>query len=266
MKLKMTIAESIIWKTKPSLDLFIAEEEYFRHGDLFLGNFVDIRKDIMDCLNTTLIKQFLSADLVESKRLGDYYKRRLQSGPLNTEIKEMFKASPHDLKFEVVFEENVFYDSPSIGGFDFASYDNEYNVTNFWNFCYGRRAVFNGDILWEDELNKSYRSDWKSLASTLGLNPLTTLKGVDLIQKKCKPTIIGEVQFGNWALVYRDILKAIQIEQAEDIDLLIYITATGNLSDYISDGTVKFSETKRIFEESKNVLNVPIWLIGIDVH
>jgi len=262
--MKMDVTSAKLWETKNSCDLFIAEQEYFRHGDSFLGNFINIRKEIEKCLNIRLTNQNLYSEL-KIRKNGNYYNRRMKSSSLNKEIKESFKMSSLNLKFEVTFEEGVFYDSPQTGGFDFALFDTEYNVTNFWNFCFGRRAVFNGDSMWQAELNRIDRRDWVKSTINLGLDPLNKLNGIDLIQNKCEPTIIGEVQFGNWGLVYRDILKAIKIEKEEDIDLLIYITATGNLADYISDGTVNYSKTKGIFEEFKNVLNMPIWLIGIDV-
>ena len=260
----MDITAAKSWEARTSCDLFIAEQEYFRHGDSFLGNFINIRKEIEKCLNTKLFNQKLYAELKERKT-GNYYNRRIKTPSLNKEIKESFKISSLDLKFEVMFEEGVFYDSPQTRGFDFALYDTADMVQRFCEEKYSRRAVFNGDNRWQSELNRVDRSDWKVSATTLGLNPLNISKGIDLNQKKSKPTIIGEVQFGNWGLVYRDILKAIKIEKMEDIDLLIYITATGDLADYISDGTVNYSKTKGIFEEFKNVLNVPIWLIGIDI-
>ena len=66
--------------------------------------------------------------------------------------------------------------------------------------------------------------------------------------------------------MYRDILKVVQVERDEDVDLLIYITATGNLDKRISTATVNFNKTKKLFEEFKNVLSMPIWLIGIDIE
>lgn len=56
------------------------------------------------------------------------------------------------------------------------------------------------------------------------------------------------------------------VERDEEVDLFIYVTATGTLTDSISNSTVNFKKTKGIFEDYKNVLSMPIWLIGIDIR
>ena len=89
-------------------------------------------------------------------------------------------------------------------------------------------------------------------------------KGIDIEYPKTTPTIVGEIQFANWALVYYDLRKTIQMEQFFDIDFLVYITAAGNLSRYISDGTVNFERTKEALEEFRNLVKFPVWLIGVD--
>lgn len=261
--MKMTKKEAQLWASRISGELKIIDQEFFRHGDAFLDNHPIIKKQIEDSLNVTISNQVFSYQ--KSKTKNVYYKKRLTTGPLNNALRTSFKSSFPEMKYEVMFEEGVFYDSLKIGGFDFGTFDAEYNITNFWNYCYGRRPIFEGKNVWSREMNKKSRADWKATATLLGLDPSLINPGVDQIRKKSKPTVIGEIQFGNWGLVYRDILKTIKIEHAEDIDLLIYITATGNLSKYISEGTVNFASTKDIFEEFKNVLNVPIWLIGLDL-
>ncbi|QBP92624.1 hypothetical protein E1A90_16570 [Bacillus mycoides] len=78
------------------------------------------------------------------------------------------------------------------------------------------------------------------------------------------PTILGEIQFGNWALAHRDILKVISTQKETDVDLFIYITATGDLSKALSSSTVNFKNMESLLNEFKNVLSMPVWLIGID--
>jgi len=133
---------------------------------------------------------------------------------------------------------------------------------NFRNLCFGRRAIFKGKELWEEELSNN--PSWKYLSDDLNLNNASI--GHDTYFKKQIPTVLGEIQFGNWALVYRDILKVIQVERDEDVDLFVYITASGNLANAISSGTVNFSKTKNIFDQYKNILSMQIWLIGLDVR
>ena len=79
------------------------------------------------------------------------------------------------------------------------------------------------------------------------------------------PLIVGEIQFGNWALAYRDFFKVLKADVKNSVDWLIYIVPTGNLEKMLSDGIVTFDKTKKIMEEFSKVISVPVWLIGIDV-
>ena len=90
--------------------------------------------------------------------------------------------------------------------------------------------------------------------------------GVDLeIENNNEPLILGEIQFGNWALAYRDLFKILKANVQTSVDCLIYIVSTGELELMLSDGIVTFDKTKKIIEEFNKVVSVPIWLIGIDV-
>ncbi|MGH0498959.1 BglII/BstYI family type II restriction endonuclease [Bacillus wiedmannii] len=259
MQMKMDKQHAEEWKQRTSGELYIADEEHFRHSDLFLENYTDVKEAIMSALNGKVTEQKFYYEFKKTKR-NPYYKGRIETTPLNKGIRNRFKKSKLKFKYEVTFKEGVFFDSLQTGGFDFAHIDDQYNLVNFRNLCSGRRAVFDGKELWQKELEK--RPLWHELLKKMNLD---TPMGTDLYYKKQIPTILGEIQFGNWGLVYRDILKVIQIERDEDVDLFIYITAAGNLANAISDGTVNFEKSKNIFEEFKSILSMPIWLIGIDI-
>ena len=85
-------------------------------------------------------------------------------------------------------------------------------------------------------------------------------------QDQSTPLIVGEIQFGNWALAYRDFFKVLKADVQNSIDCLIYIVPTGELEKLLSDGIVTFDKTKKIIEEFSKVISVPVWLIGIDVE
>lgn len=259
---RMTLAEEKKWKKRNTCTLFISESSYFRNADLFLEKNNYISKEVNMCINNRIIRnQRFTSKAKQTRDKKTYYIRRIDSRPLNQQIIKTFEASSLNFKREVQFIEGVFYNSAQIGGFDFALLDDNYNVTNFWNYCFGRRSIYEGDKKWSTEVDK--RLDWNHISQNLKLHD--TKPGEDAIQNKMKPIIIGEIQMGNWGLLYRDILKAIQIQHAEDIDLLIYITPVGNLRNYISDGTVNYEKSKEVFNTFKNILTVPIWLIGIDI-
>ena len=75
------------------------------------------------------------------------------------------------------------------------------------------------------------------------------------------------IQFGNWALLEHDIQRLINAtEQGISIDYYIYITATGNLAEKLSDGIVNYEKTSEFLEKNGKLLKVPMWLIGLDIN
>ena len=89
-------------------------------------------------------------------------------------------------------------------------------------------------------------------------------QNISNLEDKKTPLIVGEIQFGNWALVYRDFFKVLKADVQNSVDCLIYIVPTGELEKLLSEGIVTFDKTKKIIEEFSKVLTVPIWLIGLD--
>lgn len=253
--------EAIDWESRVNGNLIIAEEYqlFFRHADLFLMNFEETKTDILNALQLQLtdIKHFTKEKKLKN---SSYFQRRITANTLNNALKRNLRQRIPNMKFEVEYKEGVFYDTPQIGGFDFGLFDDTYNLINFRNYCFGRRSIHDGEERWNREL--SQRENWREIASYYDLELYQ--KGIDLPYNKKVPTIIGEVQFGNWALVYYDLLKTIQIEQTFEIDLLIYITAAGNLQRYISDSTVNLDGVTDALEEFKNIIKFPIWVIGVD--
>ena len=249
------------WGNRTTGRLYIRDQEHFRQSEFFLNQYSELKTEIESILNGEITDQKFSMTYAQRKE-GLKYLPRLKSTPLNKGIRQRFHQSNLDFKYEVTYKEGIFYDSKKNQGFDFALWDQEYNFMNFRNLCFGRRALSYGKDHWNKEIRKN--SGWEEMNEKLGADKLQ--KGVDVDHRKRQPTILGEIQFGNWGLVYRDILKVVQVERDEDVDLLIYITATGNLDKRISTATVNFNKTKKLFEEFKNVLSMPIWLIGIDIE
>jgi hypothetical protein len=92
--------------------------------------------------------------------------------------------------------------------------------------------------------------------------------GVNIPIKKddfSPPLIVGEIQFGNWALAYRDFFKVLKANVQNSIDCLVYIVPTGKLEKSLSDGIVTFDKTLRIIQEFEKIIIVPVWLVGIDI-
>ena len=79
------------------------------------------------------------------------------------------------------------------------------------------------------------------------------------------PLIVGEIQFGNLALAYRDFFKVLKANVQNSVDCLIYVVPTGNLESMLSDGIVTFDKTKIILEDFAKVISVSVWIIGLDI-
>ena len=78
-------------------------------------------------------------------------------------------------------------------------------------------------------------------------------------------TIVGEIQFGNWALAEHDLLRLMGSAVDGEIDYYIYITATGELEKKLSKGIVTFSKAVDLFKNNKRLFRTPVWVIGIDI-
>lgn len=244
------------WEDKKDAEFYI-EELFHRNAELFLKSFPELRINIINSLILKLnsIKHKISTkDGVNYKRVG--------AKSVNISLRNSLRTV-EDIKFEIKYKEGVLFDSPKTEWFDFSIFDEQLNVVNFRNYCFGERASFQGDLEWTQELDK--RADWQSHADDLEL-PNLKKRGSNIIFPKNKPTVIGEIQFGNWALAYYDMFKVLHLDNLVDLDLLIYIAATGNLNEYLSDGIVNYNKMEAIIQEYSSILKVPIWLIGIDVE
>lgn len=244
------------WIEKKDGELFIANQLFHRHSDLFLNKHSQLENDIKFCIESKLN----GLEFGTSEKKGGCYKR-LGAKSLNASIRSNLRIMT-DMKFEVECKDGVLYDSPKIGGFDFALFDSEYNIMNLRNLCFGRRAIHNGANKWSKEL--SDRPEWNAIVNKINL-PTTTSLGKDIPVIKRKPTVVGEVQFGNWALGYKDMFRVLKLDETLEVDLLIYIAATGNLEKYLSANIVTFDQIKKTLDEFGSIVKVPIWLIGIDM-
>ena len=182
-----------------------------------------------------------------------------KAAELNDSIRHLINKN--DILFEVYEHHGVFhFGHGNKKGFDFAFIDHELNLINMWNNCFGERVYSDGDKRYESFVNNSEL--YRQLNKKLDLQ--NECHGNDIVGDRKKLIIVGEIQFGNWALKYYDLLKVFSANTTTDIDAMIYITCTGNLEKYLSDGIVSFSKVCDALQEFKKVIQVPIMLIGLD--
>lgn len=186
---------------------------------------------------------------------------------LNRHLRDRLKEVSGDWTFETTVLDGVFYDhgehaGAAVGGFDISRYDTAHNLVQLRNACFGRRPRHDGPRHWEQELAK--RPHWQTAAA--GIDWTRCVEGKDHELPATKPTILGELQFGNWALAYRDYLKVLSAHHERDIDLFIYIVPAGELKRMLSDGIVTFDNAPRFLESVARAVNVPTVIWGIDVE
>jgi hypothetical protein len=194
-------------------------------------------------------------------------KRKLRPDGLGTpELNRLIRsnlAEQGEWRFEAVVKDGVIFDASAVGGavrgFDFARYDRRYNLARLWSLCHGRRRLVGGGKLWDHYVASN--PDVANFATEMASNQ----SGVDVAVPKAIPTVLGEIQFGNWALAYRDIMRVLDADAQVDVDIVVYITASGRLASAISDQTVDYDATRVILQEFSSVVRVPIWLIGLDI-
>ncbi len=209
----------------------------------------------------------------------------------NSELRKRLNSND-SLLFEVYNREGIFYTSNGKKGFDFAQLDYRYNLLQLWNQCFGKRGLYKGEELWESALKQNpflkeaadeidfngfERGKDVEVKSALKQNPFLKEaadeidfngfeRGKDVEVKKEVMTILGELQFGNWGLIYRDLFKLLDADANSGVDLFVYITAHQNLLSYASDQVVNYDETVKVLNEFSHLIKVPVWLIGLDIE
>lgn len=259
----MTTVEQEQWMQTTECSLYVAKEYYHHHAYEIINTHAELRDNFKRSLtsNIPVVPSIRSAGTKKSKGV--------KADNLNIEIRNLLKRiNQYQIKFEVNEERGVFYFSSekgTIGGFDFAILNHTKNLTALRNLCFGEIHFHEGELKWQKFLEKN--QDLNEIAENL-LN--RDLLGSDIeysasTHQGFTPLVVGEIQFGNWALVYRDFFKVLKANVQNSIDCLIYVVPTGNLESMLSEGIVTFDNTKKILEEFAKVISVPVWIVGIDV-
>jgi hypothetical protein len=262
LKNKLTEEEKQKWLTTRQIDLCISKEYFHHHAFEIVGTYTNLKEKFLSSLNSNIT---IVPRIKKDKKKESF---AIEAKKLNEEIRILLKnIQDFDIKFEVYEEEGVFYfssEKSSIGGFDFAILNHTNNILALRNLCFGNLQYADGEARWNKFLEKN--KDLEIIANHL---KNIDKKGIDIEQSvegsKPVPLIVGEIQFGNWALAYRDFFKVLKADVQNSIDCLIYIVPTGELENMLSSGIVTFDKTKKIINDFAKVISVPVWVIGLDV-
>lgn len=248
------------WLSNSSANIFISHEYFFNNSNIILNQYPDFTSNFK-----TLLSSNINIKPIIRKKSTKYYKG-IDITELNKSLRYLLSSDPKIL-FEVYNNDGVFYTSKSKSGFDFAYLDRTYNLIQLWNLCFGRRGLYHGENHWNKSLNDNnfIKSEYES-SNNEHFNFESFEKGKDIRFTKSNLTILGELQFGNWGLAYRDLFKLLQADANSGVDLFVYVTSHNNLLSYASDNIVSYQDTIKILNEFSNLIKVPIWVIGLDIQ
>ena len=243
------------WLETKSAQLFVSDKSqwFHNHANEILSFNSNYKKMFIEALsNRITIKPRIKTELKNPIR-------GIKADDLNKEIRILLRNYLTDLKEEVNQENGVYYyttkEKKQVAGFDFAILNSRKNLHKLHDLCFGKLQYEDGNKRWS-----------KFLDNNPDLNEYVNSTGFyDYEENDDIPLILGEIQFGNWALAYRDFFKILKANVQTSVDCLIYICPTGDLENMLSDGIVTFNKTKKILQEFQKVISVPVWLIGVDI-
>lgn len=239
------------------LKFTVGEPQYYNSAE----DKYKLHKDIIDKIIDSLKGEFHIGYVRRDKK----FVHGINAHSLNEAIRDKLSALS-----DIEGETNVVFGSflPPImskGEFDFAVYDKVSNFYNFWNHCYGKNAVRDGDRFVDYYIrDEKTKTEWEVFIETCKPKQYEE----DLVVPDSVFNIIGEIQFGNWAMVYKDMFRLVSaINKRAKIDLYIYVTASGNLKQLMSDGVVGFEDACKRFEENveNHNINKPVIILPLDI-
>lgn len=239
-----------------SVKFKISEERFFNNGKIILNSIPEVKEKITRALS---MKESLSTTLRKKRNRSPYV--GIEANSLNKALRRCLSFV--HIKGETHVENGVFFHNGK-EGFDFSIYDEKFNMARLYNYYQGSFGLLDGDkkIINIHEKMGYTETDWKGkigeIRSTVDYN-------TDYIVDKEVLTVVGELQFGNWALIYRNLFRLLEADSDPGIDFYIYVAADEELSGQLSANTVSYKSAGGIISESLSVIKTPIWLIGLGI-
>lgn len=236
------------------IEFEISENKYFNNGKVILNSLPDIDSRIRAALS-----QKEEVEVTRRRPKGKPEYDGIDAASLNDALRRCINKEP--IKGETHVENGVFFHNTK-EGFDFSVYDEKYNMSRLYNYYQGATGVLDGDKKIVDLYKKmgcgkkEWRGKINAIQSTVAYNS-------DYVVDKEILTVAGELQFGNWALIYRDLFRLLDADSNPGIDFYIYVTADEHLSSLLSANTVSYKQANEVISEYLSIIKTPIWLIGL---
>ena len=249
----MNYKEQEDWMKIEKGQLYVSKSYFHHHAQKVLKSYDEISSNLRDCFNDTIPVKTMVRKRTKAKtktKTTEFYKG-INADDLNVQLRELIKTkSTSEIKFEVVEDKGVFYFSSgkgAIGGFDFAIINHHKNITALRNLCFGEVHYDDGQGKWDTFLGRN--PELTNIAEKI---KKSSQQGVNIEYNYSDESIhliVGEIQFGNWALAYRDFFKVLKANVQNSIDCLVYVVPTGELETMLSDGIVTYDKTLKILKE-----------------
>lgn len=235
----------------------ISNEKFFNNGKIILNSLPDIEEKIR-----TALSQEETVDVKRRKPKGKPEYAGIDAKSLNKALRKCLDITP--IRGETHVENGIFFHRTK-EGFDFSIYDEDYNMSRLYNYYQGTVGILNGDKKIVELYKKmGYKKrEWRGKIEAIRSK---VADNSDYIVDKKVLTVVGELQFGNWALIYRDLFRLLDADSDPGIDFYIYVAADENLSKLLSAQTVSFKQANNVLNEYRSIIKTPIWLIGLGIE
>lgn len=235
----------------------ISDEEFFNNGKIILNAIPEVRDNIRKALTQ---EETVSTTRRRPKGRPEY--DGIDAASLNTALRRCLSSV--SIKGETHVENGVFFHKTK-EGFDFSVYDENYNMARLYNYYQGAVGVLDGDKKITDLYKKMgyKKKEWKGKIAAISSK---VEYNADYVVDKEMLTVAGELQFGNWALIYRDLFRLLDADSNPGVDFYIYVAADDELSGLLSANTVSYKSAGDVIGEYLSIIKTPIWLIGLGIE
>lgn len=245
--------------TSPAkIKLKISEEQLFgRNANIVCDAKKDLINRIKDCITSSKATIGICHRDKKNTKKDPNAQIGINSDSLNAVIREKLK-SIESLCFETNVEYGAFFERKKKSDFDFSLYDRMYNYCSFWNYN-NKRSDLKKII--KETIQDRDKSDWNRFKKEYKPKNNTDVvyRGENCLN------IVGEIQMGNWGLLYKDIFRLLRAKKSPGVELYIYVTITGFLKDKLSSSVVCFEKAVKEFKELMDIIEVPVLVLGVDI-
>lgn len=124
-----------------------------------------------------------------------------------------------------------------------------------------KRSPHKSFLYKEGQLNEDFEAGFKGRDWE---NPVRVIKDLDLMADFRKDRVQVEVQFGNAARLYADVMKFQLAFLQDQIDLGVEILPTNEFAKKMNSNLANYERAVREIDRFTMAITMPIWIVGIE--